>query len=120
MDIYVEAKFEEFKSHFIDMEFFKEVCSKQVKQYYDFLFHVEQEGDLLIKAPIYLMKAENNFERKENWSEWTETGVTEIFAAGEHSKMVNEPYVRKNAAIIHEVLKLAENRNTYDREINKQ
>ncbi len=120
MDIYVEAKFEEFKSHFIDMEFFKEVCSKQVKQYYDFLFHVEQEGDLLIKAPIYLMKAENNFERKENWSEWTETGVTEIFAAGEHSKMVNEPYVRKNAAIIHEVLKLAENSNTYDQEINNQ
>jgi thioesterase domain-containing protein/acyl carrier protein len=114
MDIYVEAKFEEFKSHFIDMEFFKEVCSRQVKQYYDFLFHMEQEGDLLIKAPIYLMKAENNYERKENWSEWTETGVTEILSAGVHSKMVDEPHVKDNAVIIHKVLELAENRKKND------
>jgi amino acid adenylation domain-containing protein len=110
MDIYVEAKFEEYKSHFIDMEFFKEVCSKQVKQYYDFLYHMEQEGDLLIKAPIYLMKAENNYERKENWSEWTETGVTEILSAGIHRKMMDEAHVKDNAVIIHQILEMAENK----------
>lgn len=110
MDVYIEAKFEEFKSHFIDMEFFKEVCSKQVKQYYDFLFQMEQQGDLLIKAPIYLMKAEDNYERKENWSEWTEAGVREILSDGIHRKMMDEAHVKNNAAIIHQILELAENK----------
>jgi thioesterase domain-containing protein len=114
MDIYVEAKFEEYKSHFIDMEFFKEVCTKQVKQYYDFLYHIEQEGDLRINAPIYLLKAETNYDRKQNWSEWTETGVIELFGSGEHRKMVDEPYVRENAVLILEALKSAENKNKND------
>jgi len=114
MDIYVEAKFEEYKSHFIDMEFFKEVCTKQVKHYYDFLYHIEQEGDLRINAPIYLLKAETNYDRKQNWSEWTETGVIELFGSGEHRKMVDEPYVRENAVLILEALKSAENKNKND------
>lgn len=110
MDVYIEAKFEEFKSHFIDMEFFKEICSKQVKQYYDFLFHMEQEGDLLIKAPIYLMKAEDNYQKKENWSEWTEAGVTEMLSDGIHRKMMDEAHVKNNAVIIHQILEMAENK----------
>ena len=104
VDLYLKAKFEEFKDHFIDMEFFKEVCYKQVKQYYDFLFYAEQEGGNFIKAPIYFLKAENNYHRIENWSECTDAGVTEFYASGIHGKMVDEPYVQKNAVILNKIL----------------
>jgi amino acid adenylation domain-containing protein len=105
VDQYLAYKFEEYKDHFIDMDFFKEVCYNQVKQYYDFLFHAEQEGDIFIQAPIHFMIAENNYERQENWTPCTAGGVKVYYASGIHGKMVDEPWVRPNADIMNDIIK---------------
>lgn len=105
VDLYMEAKFEEFENTFIDMNFFKEVCYKQVIDYYNYLYHAERESTPIINAPIHFLIAENHYDREENWSVATRGGVTTYYAKGVHGKMVEEPWVRENAQLFDKIIK---------------
>jgi len=105
VDLYMEAKFEEFENSFIDMGFFKEICYKQVIDYYNYLYHAERESTPIINAPIHFLIAENHYDREENWSVATKGGVTTYYAKGVHGKMVEEPWVRENARLFDQIIK---------------
>ncbi len=113
-DLFLANKFDELKEHFIDMNFFKEICYTQVKQYYDFLYYAENDGDNFIQSPIHLLISESNYEKQENWSDFTAGGVKSYLAHGLHDKMVDEPWVNLNAQILNNIL----NDEMYVNEIN--
>ncbi len=104
VDLYMQAKFEEFENSFINMDFFKEICYKQVIDYYHFLYQAEKESKTLIHAPIHFLIAENHYDRKENWSASTHNKVYTYFAKGVHGKMVDEPWVKGNAGILDAIV----------------
>jgi microcystin synthetase protein McyC len=99
----LNPKRQELRRYFMDNQKLRDRTYNQVWEYFNFLWHSDLKN-LQINGTIHLMRAEENYDCEDDWTQATKSQRINHYAYGTHREMINPPYLNQNATMINAIL----------------
>ncbi|MHC5820052.1 MAG: non-ribosomal peptide synthetase [Nostoc sp.] len=99
----LNPKRQELRRYFMDNQKLRDRTYNQVWEYFNFLWHSDLKN-LQINGTIHLVRAEENYNLEDDWTQATKSQIINHYAYGAHREMIDPPYLNQNATIINAIL----------------
>jgi thioesterase domain-containing protein len=99
----LNPKRQELRRYFMENQKLRDRTYNQVWEYFNFLWHSDLKN-LQINGTIHLMRAEENYDFEDDWTQATKSQRINHYAYGAHREMSDPPYLNQNATIINAIL----------------
>ncbi|OYE00826.1 non-ribosomal peptide synthetase [Nostoc sp. 'Peltigera membranacea cyanobiont' 232] len=99
----LNPKRQELRRYFMDNQKLRDRTYNQVWEYFNFLWNSDLKN-LQINGTIHLVRAEENYDLEDDWTQATKRQRINHYAYGAHREMIDPPYLNQNAAIINAIL----------------
>ncbi|MBW4432013.1 MAG: amino acid adenylation domain-containing protein [Pelatocladus maniniholoensis HA4357-MV3] len=99
----LNPKRQELRRYFMENQKLRDRTYNQVWEYFNFLWHSDIKN-VQINGTIHLIRAEGNYDVKDDWIKATRSKLINHYAYGVHREMIDPPYLNQNATIINEIL----------------
>ena len=100
----LNPKRQELRGYFLENQKLRDRTYHQVWEYFNFLWNTDLKN-VQIQGNIHLIRAEGNYEAKDDWSQATKTQRINHYASGVHREMIDPPHLQQNALIIKSILR---------------
>ena len=99
----LNPKRQELRRYFLENQKLRDRTYNQVWEYFNFLWYSDTEN-LRTNCNIHLIRAEENYQREDDWIQATTNQLINHYACGAHHEMIDPPYLNQNATIINSIL----------------
>lgn len=99
----LNPKRQELRNYFMENQKLRDRTYNQVWEYFNFLWDSDLKN-VKIKGTIHLIRAEENYEREDDWTQATTGKRINYYASGIHREMIDFPYLPQNMTIINQIL----------------
>jgi microcystin synthetase protein McyC len=99
----LNPKRKELRRYFMENQKLRDRTYQQVWEYFNFLWNSDLKN-IQIKGTIHLIRAEENHETEDDWTQATTGQRINHYASGIHREMIDPPYVQQNATIVDQIL----------------
>jgi amino acid adenylation domain-containing protein len=99
----LNPKRQELRRYFLENQKLRDRTYNQVWEYFNFLWNSDLKN-LQINGTIHLVRAEENYDLEDDWTQATKRQKINHYAYGAHRQMIDPPYLNQNATIINAIL----------------